>query len=76
MSCAVHTTLPAGTVYTTLEMKVNFVRGITAQSGPLRCEGKIVHRGGTIATAEGRLWEVETGKVVAHGTTTCLIRSS
>jgi uncharacterized protein (TIGR00369 family) len=73
MGCAVQTTLPAGTGYTTLELKVNFVRGLTAQSGPVRCEGEVVHRGGTVATAEGRIWEQDTGKLVAHATTTCLI---
>jgi uncharacterized protein (TIGR00369 family) len=73
MGCAVQTTLPAGTGYTTLELKVNFVRGLTAQSGSVRCEGEVVHRGGTVATAEGRIWEQDTGKLVAHATTTCLI---
>ena len=73
MGCAVQTTLPAGTGYTTLELKVNFVRGLTAQSGPVRCAAEVVHRGGTIATAEGRIWEQETGKLVAHATTTCLM---
>ena len=76
MSCAVHTTLPAGTGYTTLELKVNFVGALTAATGPVHCEGKVVHRGGTIATAEGRLYERESGRLLAHGTTTCLIRSS
>jgi uncharacterized protein (TIGR00369 family) len=73
MGCAVQTTLPAGTGYTTLELKVNFVRGLTADTGPVRCEGEVVHRGSKIATAEGRIWEERTGKLVAHATTTCLI---
>jgi uncharacterized protein (TIGR00369 family) len=76
MSCAVHTTLPAGTAYTTLEMKVSFVGAVTAGTGAVRCEGEVVHRGGTIATAEGRLWAESTGRLLAHGSTTCLIRSS
>jgi uncharacterized protein (TIGR00369 family) len=74
MGCAVQTTLPAGVGYTTLELKVNFVRALTAQTGPVRCEGEIVHAGKTVATAEGRIWEADTGKLVAHATTTCLVR--
>lgn len=73
MGCAVQTTLPAGTGYTTLELKVNFVRAITAASGRVLCEGEVVHRGGKVATAEGRVWVEETGRLHAHGTTTCLI---
>jgi uncharacterized protein (TIGR00369 family) len=73
MSCAVHTTLAAGERYTTLELKVNFVRAITAATGRIRAEGTVVHRGGTIATAEGRLVAEGDGKLLAHGVTTCLI---
>jgi uncharacterized protein (TIGR00369 family) len=73
MSCAVQTTLPAGTGYTTLELKVNFVRALTVDTGPVRCEGEVVHRGGRVATAEGRVWEQASGKLVAHATTTCLV---
>jgi uncharacterized protein (TIGR00369 family) len=76
MGCAVHTTLPAGTGYTTLELKVNFVRAVTAQTGPLRCEGEVVHGGGKVATAEGRIWEVDSGRLVAHATCTCLLLPS
>ena len=70
---AVHTTLAAGEAYTTLETKVNFVRPITLDTGPLRCDAAVVHRGGKIATADGRLVAEETGKLLAHGTTTCLV---
>jgi uncharacterized protein (TIGR00369 family) len=73
MGCAVHTTLGAGEAYTSLETSVNFVRPITSETGPVRCEGKILHRGGRIATAEGRLTAQKTGKLLAHGTTTCLL---
>jgi uncharacterized protein (TIGR00369 family) len=72
MACAVHSTLEAGFSYTTLEIKVNYVRPITADSGEMRAEGKIVHAGRRIATAEGRLCD-SAGKLYAHGTTTCLI---
>src|SRR5213080_930415 len=73
MGCAIHTTLQAGERYTTLEVKTNFVRPITIDTGTVRCEGVVVHRGATIATAEGKLFAVTTGKLLAHATTTCLI---
>ena len=73
MGCAVATTLGVGVTYTTLELKVNFVRAMTAQTGPVRCEGTVVHRGRRVATAEGRLTSVATGALLAHGSTTCLI---
>jgi uncharacterized protein (TIGR00369 family) len=73
MGCAVHTTMAVGEAYTTLETKVNFVRPITLETGPLLCEGTVVHRGGKVATAEGRLIAERTGKLLAHGTTTCLV---
>jgi uncharacterized protein (TIGR00369 family) len=72
--CAVHTTLPVGVAYTTLELKTNFVRAITRDTGRVLCEAEVVHRGGTIATAEGRLIAESTGKLLAHGTSTCLIK--
>lgn len=73
LGCAVHTTLARGERYTSLETKVNFVRPITADTGRVRCEATVVHRGRTVATAEGRLTEERTGKLLAHGTTTCLV---
>ncbi len=73
MGCAIHSTLRAGEVYTTLEVKTNFVRPITTDTGLVRCEGVVIHRGGTIATAEGKLVAVESGKLLAHGSTTCLV---
>lgn len=72
MGCAIHSTLPAGAGYTTLEIKVNFVRAMTAETGRVRCEAKLIHLGGRTATAEGRVVD-EAGKLYAHGTTTCLI---
>jgi uncharacterized protein (TIGR00369 family) len=71
--CAVHTTLPAGVAYTTLEFKTNFVRPIGRDTGRIRCAGEVVHRGGTIATAEARLTAESTGKLLAHGVATCAI---
>ena len=72
MGCAVHSALPAGAWYTTLEIKVNFVRPMSAETGLVRCEAKLVHLGGRTATAEGRVLD-GGGKLYAHGTTTCLI---
>ena len=73
MGCAVHTTLAVGERYTTLETKVNFVRPITDETGPVRCEGVVVQRGARVATAEGKLIAENTGKLLAHGTSTCLV---
>ena len=75
MGCAVHTTLPDGVGYTTLELKVNFTRPITSETGRVLCEGTVVHRGGRVATAEGRVIAERGGKLLAHGTTTCLLMS-
>ena len=72
MGCSVHTTLKAGTAYTTLEIKVNCVRAMTDKTGAVRVEGKVIHAGSRIATAEGRLHDRD-GRLLAHGTTTCLI---
>lgn len=72
MGCAVHTTLPAGRGYTTLEFKINLVRAITEQTGPVTVEGRILHPGRQAATSEGFLRDAQ-GKLLAHGTTTCLV---
>jgi uncharacterized protein (TIGR00369 family) len=70
--CAVHSELPAGVGYTTVETKVNFTRPIPPDGTPVRCEGLVVTRGRQIATAEARLLSAE-GKVLAHGTSTLII---
>ena len=72
MGCCVHTRLPVGGAYTTLEVKVNLVRAITAKTGTIRATGKVIHMGGKTATAEARL-EDTAGKLYAHGTTTCIV---
>lgn len=72
MSCAVHTTLAAGEAYTTAEAKVNMVRPIQPDTGRVRAEGRIIHRGRTLATADGRITNGD-GKLLAHGTVTCTI---
>jgi uncharacterized protein (TIGR00369 family) len=70
--CAVHTELPPGTGYTTVETKVNFTRPIAPDGGKVRCEGRVLTRGRRIATAEARLLSAE-GRILAHGTSTLII---
>lgn len=72
MSCAVHTRLPINRPYTTLEFKISLVRALTAESGPIQARGYLVHMGRSTALAEGRI-EDGDGKLVAYGTTTCLL---
>ena len=72
MACAVHSMLKPGQAYTTVELKVNFVRPLFERTGKLRCEGKIVHCGGRLATSEGRLSDL-SGNLIAHGSETCMI---
>ncbi len=72
LGCAVHTTMPVGRAYTTAELSVNIVRAATAQSGPLRAIGTVIHTGRQLATAEARIVGPD-GKLYAHGTTTCLV---
>jgi uncharacterized protein (TIGR00369 family) len=72
VGCAVHAGLPAGKGYTTLELKVNMVRALTDGVRMVRAEGKVIHTGRQVATAEGRLVGPD-GKLYAHATTTCLI---
>lgn len=73
--CAVQTMLPDGTSYTTLETKANFVRPIRPTTGRLRCVGRAIHVGRSIATAEARV-EDPTGRLYAHGTSTLLVLGS
>jgi uncharacterized protein (TIGR00369 family) len=72
MGCAIHTTLPAGMGYTTLEYKVNLVRGMTVKTGEVEAVGTIVSSGNRVGVAEGTIRDAK-GNVLAHGTTTCLI---
>jgi len=72
MGCCIHTMLKAGIGYTTVEIKVNYVRAMTDRTGPVKAEGKVINVGSRIGTSEGRLYD-SVGKLLAHGTTTCLI---
>lgn len=75
MGCAVLTLLAPNTGHTTLEFKINLVRPIFAETGELRAEAWVVHGGKRVSTAEGRLFSSD-GKLVAHGSTTCMALSA
>jgi uncharacterized protein (TIGR00369 family) len=72
LGCAVHTMMPAGRGYTTAELSVNYVRALSPKVQRVRAEGKVVHCGKQLATAEARLFGPD-GTLFAHGTTTCLV---
>lgn len=72
LGCSIHTTLPAGAGYTTLELHVNFVRPLTRDTGEIRCEANVLHLGKRLGTAEAKVFD-SAGKLYGHGTTTCMI---
>lgn len=72
MACAVHSTLAPRQSYTTVEMKINFVRPLLEQTGVVRCEANVVHSGGRIATSQGRLIDA-SDRLIAHGSETCMV---
>jgi uncharacterized protein (TIGR00369 family) len=72
MGLAVHSMLPAGTGYTTLEFKISFIRGMSKDTGPVRTEGRVLNVGRRAATAEARITDSK-GRLLAHATTTCLV---
>jgi uncharacterized protein (TIGR00369 family) len=71
LGCAINTLAQDGRVYTTLELKINYIRPITMEVGPLRCEARALHVGRRVGMAEGRVVDGK-GKLYAHGTTTCI----
>ena len=73
LGCAVHTTCAAGEGYTSQTLEVKYLRPITRETGPIRSEAVIVHRGRKNAVSEAKLTSVDTGKLLATGTSTCLI---
>ncbi|MCK9926360.1 PaaI family thioesterase [Frankia sp. Mgl5] len=72
MGSAVYTRLPAGVLYTTLELKVNFIRPVALDGGMLTCVATAVHVGRRTATVEARVTD-PAGALVAHGSSTCLL---
>jgi uncharacterized protein (TIGR00369 family) len=73
LGCAVHTMLPAGVAYTSLGLEAKYVRPITRDTGRVLCEAKVLYRGRRQATAEATLTAAETGKLLAHGSATCML---
>jgi uncharacterized protein (TIGR00369 family) len=72
LGIAIQSSLPAGTTFTTLEIKVNYLRPMTTTTGPVRAEGTVVHLGRRTAIAEGRITDA-VGKLYATASTTCMI---
>ena len=72
LGCAVHAELDIGVAYTSLELKINFTRAVTVESGRLRCVGEVITLGRRVATSEATITD-HNGRVVAHASTTCLI---
>jgi uncharacterized protein (TIGR00369 family) len=72
LGCAINTMMPAGKIFTTLEMKINYVRPMRRETGLVRCEGRVIHAGSRVATADGRITDA-SGKLYAHGTATCML---
>ncbi len=72
LGCAVHTMLPAGVGYGTLELKINYIRTVPVDGRKLTAVGTVIHCGKSTATAEGRVHD-DQGNLVAHATTTCMI---
>ena len=73
LGCAVHTTCPAGVGYTSQTLEVKYLRPITRDTGPVRAEAIVVHRGRRNAVSEAKLTAADSGKLLASGTSTCLI---
>lgn len=71
-ACSVHSTLPAGVAYTSLDLNVKFLRPVTVASGRLRCRGSVLQRGRRTALAEARLTDA-AGRLLAHATSSCMI---
>jgi uncharacterized protein (TIGR00369 family) len=72
MGLAIHSMLPAGSGYTTLEFKISFIKGMSKDSGTIRTEGRTLSIGRRAATAEARITDAK-GRLLAHATTTCLV---
>jgi uncharacterized protein (TIGR00369 family) len=70
--CAVHSMLPLGQTYTTLELHINFLRAVRVDSGRVTCVGRVIHLGGRTATAEARITDA-AGRLCGHFGTTCLV---
>jgi uncharacterized protein (TIGR00369 family) len=72
LGCAINTMMPAGRVFTTIDLQIHYTRALRREAGELRCTATVVHAGSRTATSEGRIVDA-AGKVYAHGTTTCIL---
>ena len=72
LGCAINTMMPAGRVFTTIDLQIHYTRALRKEAGELRCTATVVHVGSRTATSEGRIVDA-AGKVYAHGTTTCIL---
>src|SRR6476620_10500375 len=72
LGCAINSMQPAGRIFTTLELKINYTRPLTREAGAVRCEATVLHSGSRTATAEARIVDAE-GRLYAHATTTCIV---
>jgi uncharacterized protein (TIGR00369 family) len=73
MGCAVHTSLPKGVGYSTLDISVRYLRPITVETGLVLATGSLVHEGRRTATAEGRVVQADTGRLLATATSTLMV---
>jgi uncharacterized protein (TIGR00369 family) len=71
LGCAVNSTQPAGRTFTTLELTIHYTRPLMREVGEIRCEGKVLHVGSRVATAEARIVD-RAGKLYAHASTVCI----
>lgn len=72
MGCAAHTTLPAGAPYTTVDLKINYVRAVSPRVGMLRAEGRVLHGGRRLISTDGKLVDAD-GKLYAHGVSALMV---
>jgi uncharacterized protein (TIGR00369 family) len=72
LGCSINTMMPAGRVFTTIDLQIHYTRPLRREAGELRCTATVVHAGSRTATSEGRIVDAN-GKVYAHGTTTCIL---
>jgi uncharacterized protein (TIGR00369 family) len=72
LGCAINTTQPAGRMFTTVELKINYTRPLSRDVGTIRCEAHVIHIGTRTATAEARIVDAD-GRIYAHATTTCIV---
>ncbi len=75
MGCAVQSTLAPGAGYTTTDLQVRYVRAMGTDTGQVRAEGTVVHAGRRLVTAQGQIIAANSGKLIAHATTACMILS-